>query len=151
MGARNFFDEQYQFDLSLGLMMRLNILLTKIETDIERGEIESWNMRIDRIYSNILYKKEAVVIKDENEDVIDYKLSKEDTQIFNLFNKRIYELQKLLIEAKKEPNVFLIKDLNRQIYSTIAKKDVWVRKLMFTLKLYLRNNEKDPSRAIFGG
>ncbi len=36
-------------------------------------------------------------------------------------------------------------------YHSLQKKDIWLRKFMQTLKLYLKETEKRPGSVLFGG
>jgi hypothetical protein len=53
--------------------------------------------------------------------------------------------------ANKEVNHSNLSRLKEALYGIIFKKDIWIRKKMFELKLYLKEAEHDPRKAIYGG
>jgi hypothetical protein len=53
--------------------------------------------------------------------------------------------------SQEEPRANLFHQYKDELYSILFKKDMWIRKRMFILKLYLRETESDPRKAIYGG
>jgi hypothetical protein len=138
-------------DTGWGLIYRLNRILEKIENDVENGDLTRWNLHLDRVFVNIVFKNPEEKVKDEKGKIIDVKLSKDDTEVFRIFNKKIEELKKGINQAhQNEERTDEIKKKN-ELYTIILKKDIWVRKKMGQLKLYLREGESDPRKAIYGG
>jgi len=151
--AYNKWDQSTPKDTGWGLIFRLNLIMGKIENDLERGDLEKWNLHIDRIYANIMYKDQGEYIYDEHGKIINIKFSKEDIEMFQLFAEKIKKI-KLKIKtlmAQEEPNKLLIHNAKDELYGVLFKKDMWIRKKMFSLKLYLREVESDPRKAIYGG
>lgn len=148
MTYRNSWQQPKQ-DTGWGLIFRLNLLLGKIETDHENGDIERWNKHIDRIYVNIIYKNDFEIIKDEKGKVIDCKLKKEDVELFAIMNKNLGELKTKEHKALLDQNYSNLRKIKNDIYALILKKDIWIRKKLFELKLYLRESESDPRKAIY--
>jgi hypothetical protein len=146
------FKFQSRQDTGWGLIYRLNNIMAKVERDIENGDMNRWNLHLDRIFANITFKSEAELIKDENGKITDVKLSKDDTDVFTLFHQKIESQKRRIVEAKtlEENKVQITKEMNK-LYSILLMKDIWTRKLMFKLKLYLREGESDPRKAIYSG
>lgn len=144
-------------DTGWGLIYRLNLLLGKIENAVEAGSLDKWNLFLDRIYANILFKNPAEIIKDEKGRILDITFSPEDTKIFFKFNEQIQKLKNDINKIISNPT--LTKEYKREqihkykenLYNLLFKKDVWIRKKMFELKLYLQQVEHDPRKAIYGG
>jgi len=147
--------QQSTKDTGWGLIFRLNLLMGKIENDLESGNLEKWNLHIDRIYANILYKNEGEYVRDAKGNIQDINFSREDTEVFSKFAEKIEDIKKKIRKRMThaqeigEPAPFY--DLKKELYTTIFKKDIWIRKKMFQLKLYLRESESDPRKAIYGG
>jgi len=145
------FKFQARQDTGWGLIYRLNNIMAKIETDIENGDMIRWNLHLDRIFVNIIYKNPEEKVRDAKGKIIDVNLSKEDTDIFSALNKQIEDEKKNMVLAKQnDDNVKLVEAKNK-LYGLLLKKDIWIRKKMFQLKLYLREGESDPRKAIYGG
>jgi len=142
-------------DTGWGLIYRLNLLLGKIEQDIEQGDLERWNLHIDRVYVNIVFKNEEKITKDKNGKITGVDFSKEDVMVFSRFNEMLEENKRKLMDLKNiEDDEERIKEKRKLLqdkYNTILKKDIWMRKKMFKLNLYLREVEHDPRKAIYGG
>jgi hypothetical protein len=141
-------------DTGWGLIYRLNRLMDKIEMDIENGDLNKWNVHIDRIFANILYKNPAEILLDEKGKVLDIQFSQEDIQVFTRLNKLIEEIKKKKTELgnlEDDIRKRKIKELNDEHYAILWKKDVWLRKRMYKLDLYLKQADHDPRRAIYGG
>ena len=140
-------------DTGWGLVFRLNLIMGKIENDLEAGNLEKWNLHIDRIYANIMFKDQGEYVKDAKGNIIDITFSKEDVEMFQRFAEKIKIIKsKIRIELSQEiPNANLVHKFKDEWYSLLFKKDMWIRKRMFALKLYLRETESDPRKAIYGG
>jgi hypothetical protein len=146
------FKLQTRQDTGWGLIYRLNNILAKIERDIENGDLNRWNLHLDRVFVNIIYKNEEEKVLSPEGKVIGVNLSQDDMEIFSVFNKQINELNNQIKIAKQnEQSLIEIKKINDRIYALLLKKDIWIRKKMFQLKLYLREGESDPRKAIYGG
>jgi len=142
-------------DTGWGLIFRLNGILNKIEHDVDEGDLDNWNKHIDSIFRNILYKNDAESIRDDKGRIIDIRLTKEDIQIFSMFARNIKSIKdKMRVATSYEDEDEMKRQLHvlrEEYYNLLFKKDIWIRKLMFTLELYLRQVEHDPRRAIYGG
>lgn len=142
---------EMKLDTGISLIFRISDILKKIEFDCERGDLESWDRHIGRIFNNVMFKAPGEVVKNEQGEIIDFHLTKEDMEIFGMFNRNIFSIRKAMIEARRDGDREELQLLNLKYHSTINKKDLWIRKLLFKLDLYLQRAEHDPSKAIYGG
>ncbi len=135
-------------DASLGLVYRLNILWSKADWAALGGKYEEWNNILDAIYRNLLYREDVVTEDDEETGVvIKVELSKKDTKIYRYLSLQIAKTRKShhLARSKRD------KSRARSIwYHSLQKKDIWLRKHMMKLKLYLKETERSPGGALFG-
>ena len=140
-------------DTGWGLIYRLNLIMGKIENDLETGNLDKWNLHIDRIYANIMFKDQGEHVYNSKGNIVDITFSKEDVEMFQRFAAKIRAIkQKIRTEmSQEEPKINLIHQYKDELYSILFKKDMWIRKRMFILKLYLRETESDPRKAIYGG
>jgi len=144
-------------DTGWGLIFRLNKLMEKIENDIENGNLEKWSFHIDRIFVNIIYKIDAEIIYEDEEQkkIADIKLAPEDIEVFSKLNQKIANIKNKislnLMGSRELEDKLELKRLKEELYGMIFKKDIWIRKKMFKLNLYLKQLESDPRRAIYGG
>lgn len=152
MKKGEFWNQQgMQLDASYGLIMRLNYLWQKVDASAEVGNFEKWNYLLDRIFSNLLYKNELVRIRDSKGRIVDAKLDDEDAQLYEVLNKKVYEAKILLKEAIKNKNKQEYQLANSKLYRALMFKDVGIRKFMQELKLYLKQSDSNPARAMWGG
>jgi hypothetical protein len=87
-------------DTGWGLIFRLNLIMGKIENDLERGDLEKWNLHIDRIYANIMYKDQGEYVFNEKGKILDITFSKADVEMFQRFAEKIKTIKtKLKTEA----------------------------------------------------
>jgi hypothetical protein len=143
------FNSQPGLDASLGLIYRLNILFFEADKESQRGEFDSWNVVLDRIYCNLLYKNDIQVVKDDKGKILNMKLSTEDEGEYIYLTSQIFKSKKAFFEAPKGKTKEKIIAKSRW-YRALMMKDVWLRKLMMKLKLYLKETEYSPGSALFG-
>jgi uncharacterized protein len=131
----------------------LNDLLSKIERDAENGDLNKWDLHLNRIYSNIIFKNKAEVVKDKQGKIIEINFCKDDMEEFSFFNNKIENLKSQMNQISDADNFDDKKKLKlrNELWSIINKKDTWIKKKMSDKGLYLQQIEHDPSRAIFGG
>lgn len=95
-------------------------------------------------------KSELEVIKIES-----VELNEEDKLIYNFLTEKISESVNNKIKASKSEdkkyNGKTVEEYKSEHYRGLMMKDVWIRKFMQELGLYLKVVEKDPSHAMFGG
>jgi len=133
-------------DASLGLVFRLNNLWAQTDYAMLDGKYDKWNNILDRIYCNLLYREPMEVKEDEKKQIIKVELSTKDTKIYSFLSKNIQLAKNDYILARQK-----YKSRFRSIwYHSIQKKDIWLRKEMQKLRLYLKENKKSPGTAMFG-
>jgi len=136
-------------DASLGLVFRLNILWSKTDYAALGGRYDEWNNILDRIYCNLLYREEIVTDVDEKTgEITKVELSKKDTKIYKYLSIQIAKAKKNNRQARTKIDKARTKSM---WYHAIQKKDIWLRKFMQKLKLYLKETEKRPGSVLFGG
>ncbi len=137
-------------DASLGLVYRLNILWSKADYAALGGRYEEWNNVLDAIFRNLLYREKMVTeIDDKNGGVItDVNFSQKDTKIYRPLSLKIAKAKKDYHFARPKKD----KARARSIwYHSLQKKDIWLRKFMMELRLYLKETERRPGSVLFGG
>lgn len=135
-------------DASLGLVFRLNILWTKTDYAALGGRYDEWNNVLDRLYCNLLYRNEMdTEVDEETGEVISVNLLKKDTKIYKHLSIQV-------AKAKKEYNIARTRTdkskARSRWYHALQKKDIWLRKFMQTLKLYLKETARRPGSVMFG-
>jgi len=135
-------------DTSLGLIFRLNNLWQKTDAPASSGDFDRWNFILDRIFCNLLFKNELDVTK-ENGKIIKVGLCEDDQQLFDHLNKKVIETQQ---KIKNSRNNLEYQKAKVELYQALMMKDVGLRKFMHnSLKLYLKEVDNNPSRAMWGG
>ena len=81
----------YQPELSagLGLIFRLNALWEKSDRAALTGNLDSWELILDRIYSNLLYRDDIEITKDDDGEITDVKLSYKDVNVWKKLKAKI--------------------------------------------------------------
>jgi len=146
-------NSQPGLDASLGLIYRLNILFFEADKESQRGEFDSWNVVLDRIYCNLLYKNDIQVVKDDKGKILNMKLSTDDEAEYIYLTSQIFKAKKQFFEVPKVKTALTTKNkiiAKSRWYRALMMKDVWLRKLMMKLKLYLKETEYSPGSALFG-
>lgn len=132
-------------DASLGLVFRLNFLWAQTDYAALEGNYDKWNNILDRVYCNLLYKEE-IEVEEEDGKITKVKLSIKDVRVYAFLSKNIHIIKREFMKSTKRE-----KSIKRsKWYHAIQKKDIWLRKLMQTLKLYLKENIRTPGNAMFG-
>jgi len=94
-----------------------------------------------------LIRIESIELSDEDEMVYKF-LTRKITQAKNNTLK-MSKVQKG--QPKKDENKKNIEDYKEEHYLAVMMKDIWLRKFMQDLGLYLKVSHSDPSHALFGG
>lgn len=133
-------------DATLGLIFRLNALWAEVDTHAKSGDYDSWNNTLDALYRNLLYREDVVVTKNDDGKIIGIGLSKGDEDEYKFLCRKI-SISKLIYFRAKGVNKNHIS--NRRIarsqwYKNTGLKDIWLRKLMNSLNLYIRETVSDP-------
>lgn len=144
-----------KYDSTLGLIFRLNALWAEVDTPAKEGDYDSWNNVLDRIYANLLYRNELEIKRDEEGNIVSVKLNEDDEKIHKFLSlrisncKRLYQkYQKSSVKTKKG---ILKQKIYRSLwYKSLMLKDIWLRKHMMKLKLYMKETEKRPGSAMWG-
>ena len=143
-------------DAGWGLIFRLNNLWAKIDGPAESGDYDHWNIILDRIFCNLFYRNQLSVVEDETGKIIDVKVDTEKDKAYKVFtflSKKIFQSKidylKIMIDPKVSRNSKLI--AKSRWYHSVMLKDMWLRKFMQELGLYLKEIERSPGTALFGG
>lgn len=136
-------------DASLGLVYRLNSLWNRADWASLEGKYVSWNNILDTLYRNLLYRKPATVEEEKGtKKILSIKFVEKETRIYIFLSKQI-------ATAMAEYHFAKSKDLKSKArsrwYHAVQTKDIWLRKFEMELNLYLKEREKIPGSAMFGG
>jgi hypothetical protein len=143
-------------DTGWGVIFRLNQLFAEIEDLSPAGKYDDWNIKLDRVWSNLLYKNSLEWVKDDDGNITDVKYCIEDIQKKNFLDRRILEAKKEMSEARKK---FNNKDYEKtkgwiigkkKLYKALMMKEIWIRKYMHEQGLYLKEVEYNPAGAMWG-
>ena len=151
-------------DASWGLIYRLNALWSRVELPAEHGDYDSWNNILDSLYRNLLYryKLEIQTVDDPQPDgtikkkIIKVQMNEEAVDIYNFLTKNIFKAKGDFFRASKAATQNPVKKNEALIsrsrwYHAVQLKDIWLRKYMQELGLYLKEIERSPGTALFGG
>lgn len=135
-------------DASLGLIFRLNGLWQKVDIPASNGDNDRWNFLLDRIFCNLLYKNELNVRRNK-EGKIEVQLCEDDKEVYEYLNKKVIEAREQIRNAKTKEE---FNEAKSNLYQALIMKDVGLRKFMhIRLKLYLKEFDRNPARAMWGG
>jgi hypothetical protein len=138
-------------DASLGLIFRLNALWEKADRRALSGDHDEWELVLDRIFSNLLYREEIITEENEEGKVVDVKLSEKDKKVWEKIKEKIRQAKADKNNSLKH-NSKLYNQMKNKHYEAIMFYDIWLRKFMQSLgQLYLKEVEHNPSKALFGG
>lgn len=135
-------------DASLGLIMRLNGLWSKADDYAMNGKFSEWDAALDRIFCNLLYKNNFILIKDEDGKLKSVKLDQEDKVVYKYLNSHVKKAKRNFTTAKNKKDYV---EANDKLYQALMIKDVGLRKLQHKLKIYFKEKDSNPARAMWGG
>lgn len=146
-----------QQDTGWGVIFRLNDLFRQVEDLAPSGKYDDWNFKLDRIWSNLLYRESLKIEKDKNEKITSIEFNEEAYNIKMFFDSEIVKAKGEMRNSIKDiddkkgamKNKEYIKAKNK-LYKIILKKEIWLRKFMSDLKLYLKEVEHNPAGAMWG-
>ena len=140
-------------DSTLGLIFRLNALWAEVDIPAKSGDYDSWNNVLDRIYVNLLYRNELNITKDGEGNITEVKLSEDDEKIYKYLSSEIAKYKKMYLRVRgKTKKGFDKKKIVRgRWYKAVMLKDIWLRKHMNELKLYIKETKRTPGSVMFGG
>jgi len=135
-------------DASLGLIFRLNDLWAQADRVAIAAEYGKWGTVLDRIYCNLLYSEDPIIIMDEQTNKIkNVKLGDKDTKVYQFLSRKIFFWK---VKEKKAKTSLTKTIAMNHMYQAMQLKDIWLRKLMKRLGLYLKEVEHRPGTAFFG-
>ena len=141
-------------DASLGLIFRLNTLWAKVDNHAEAADYDGWNVLLDRIYCNLLYREDMKVEEDPTTKKIkNVSLSDEDEKVYKYLTTNIFRTKADYFKTplKNGLNITNKTIMKSRWYRAVMLKDIWLRKYMQKLKLYLKEVEHTPGSSLFGG
>jgi hypothetical protein len=148
-----------QQDTGWGVIYRLNGLFAEVEELAPLGRYDDWNFKLDRIWSNLCYRNNLDIKRTPDKKIIEIKLCSDDVDVKEYFDKQIKIVKsKMNAVRKKSPDGKTIpKNLNKEykiakneLYNWLMLKEIWLRKHMRELKLYLKEIKSNPSGAMWG-
>ncbi len=134
-------------DASLGLIFRLNNLWAKADYYAENGDYDKWNWVLDRIYVNLQYRNSMVKFTDEKTGKVKYKVPMKDVKVYRYFSISLGNAKKKYTESR---NRITKRKMRNKWYHLLMEKDMWLRKFMQELKLYLKETEKRIGTSVYG-
>lgn len=142
-------------DTGWGVIYRLNGLFAEVEELCAAGKYDEWNIKLDRIWSNLLYRNPMEFIHDDNtKEIISVKFKDEDINKKEFLDKQILKAKSQMSIAKRdlEPNKVNREYVSakRKLYKALLMKEIWLRKFMFELGLYLKEIEYNPAGSMWG-
>jgi hypothetical protein len=140
-------------DAGWGLIMRLNYLWAAVDRAALEGDTDKWDFLLDRLYCNLLYRNKLNAVYDDwqKEKLKSIELFSEDTLIYKDLKLKIRKAKNDKIEAMRKKDRKAYNVARELLYDTIMLKDIWLRKFMHEQKLYLKESDFNPNRAMFGG
>ena len=146
-----------QQDTGWGVIFRLNDLFKEVELLAPAGNYDQWNYKLDRIWSNLCYRTPLEIEKNKKGEVLSIKFDEDDIKIKYYLDNQILKAKNKMSTAKK--GLSSEKDPSRskawvqgkkELYRAILLKEIWLRKYMYELGLYLKEVEHNPAGSMFG-
>jgi hypothetical protein len=119
----------------------------KTDYAVLEANYNKWDVLLDRIYANLLYREDMDVTEDSFGKITGVELSDKDKKIYVFLSKKIAESKSEFNKARTNDNKSLYRS---EWYHATQKKDIWLRKLMYKHNLYMRELTKTPGSALFG-
>lgn len=146
-----------QQDTGWGVIYRLNDLFREVEQLAPSGNYDEWNFKLDRIFSNLCYRNPFKTVKDKDENIQSIEFDEEGYRIKMFLDKQIVKAKMEMSQAKKKipqtkenaKSKEWVKAKNK-LYKEIFIKEIWLRKYMQELGLYLKEVEHNPAGAMWG-
>ena len=146
-----------QQDTGWGVIYRLNDLFREVEVLSPSGKYDEWDFKLDRIWSNLMYRNPLDIKFDDKKNVISVKFDEDAYTVKLYFDNEILKSKKEMNDARRKipegkdslkcKNYVIGK---RKLYKTILLKEIWLRKYMQELGLYLKEVEHNPAGAMWG-
>jgi hypothetical protein len=143
-------------DTGWGVIFRLNSLFSEVEDLAPTGKYDDWNIKLDRIWSNLLYRNPMEIKKDNNGKILSIDLRGDDVEEKTFLDNQILKAKgEMSVARKKVPEG---DDYTRdrewvkgkkKLYKALLIKEIWLRKFMNGLGLYLKEVEYNPAGAMW--
>jgi hypothetical protein len=147
------FNQSYQPEQNagLGLIFRLNALWEKADRRALSGDNDAWELILDRIFSNLMYREEMEVKINSHGEIVSLDITEKTMKEWDFLKQKISEAKHQIRVAAQKKSIRELHLANTNHYWAIVKYDIWLRKFMQSLGgLYLKESESNPSRALFG-
>lgn len=142
---------QANIDAGIGLIYRLNDLMKDADNYATAGDFDKWNFILDRIYCNLTYRNPMELVENDANEIEDVRMTEKDVKVFRKFAEEIKEVKLEKIKALKAKDTKAYNEASNKHYWVLLLKDIWLKKFMHELGLYLREVEVNPSSSLFGG
>jgi len=141
-----------KYDSTLGLIFRLNALWAKVDIPAEGGDYDGWNNVLDRIYNNLAYRGETKVIRNDGGDIIKIEIDDSNDKEYKFLSRQVNSYKQLNSRATGTTKGVSNKKIARSNwYKSLNTKDIWLRRFMHKLNLYIKETIKTPGSAMWGG
>lgn len=152
MSFKSFSNKSPSIDGGMGLIIRLNILFNKADRSALAGDLDEWNCILDRVFVNLGYREPLDIQIDKvTGKVIKLQLSSDDEIIYKEFWNKIKQIKREKLTAIINKNRLCLEQAKQKHYDVLMMKDMWLRKLMNEMGLYLKEVDFNPATALFGG
>lgn len=132
-------------DTGWGLIFRLNDLWSKADREALAGKYDIWELTLDRIFCNLLYRNEM------DDNGTELKLQNKDSHNWGIIKNKIKLAKRDMMVARRSKRSSLLSLSRVKLYEALTLYDIWLRKLMHQEnRLYLKEIESNPSMALFG-
>jgi len=144
-----------QQDTGWGVIYRLNGLFTEVETLAPSGKYDDWNIKLDRIWSNLVYRN-PLEWEEEGGEIIGVKFSDEDFAKKDFLDTQILKVKSEVSAARRKMSPEDIKQSSeyirakRKLYQALMLKEIWLKKYMHELGLYLKEISHNPAGSMWG-
>ena len=149
--TKNSYSKTPTIDGGLGLIIRLNVLFNKADRSALAGDFDEWDNILDRIFCNLCYRQPMEISINENNQVTKLALNEEDEIVHKEFLKRIRAVKRMRMTAVMKKDRKALEEAKQAQYNLLMMKDIWLRKTMSNLGLYLKEMDFNPATAMFGG
>lgn len=149
--SNSFRDKESSVDAGWGLIYRLNYLWQQADKFALDGDRDKWNFTLDRIFCNLSYRNQMEIEINEQEKIMSIDLNDKDKIIFDKFTEDIQQVKIDLQAALRAKSKSSYDTLTNKHYKLLMLKDIWLRKFMNDLGIYLKESDKNPATALFGG
>ena len=119
------------------------------------GDLDKWNVLLDRIFQNLSYRIKTTQILDEQKKIIGIEINDPEYEENKLLIRKIVHARsqyKKFFKSKKRSKTGILFELywRSRWYQEIVNRELWLRKFMHGLGLYLKEIQSDPGTAMLG-